>query len=119
MRARMGLAVGSALVALTGCGSSGSTEGFVSSSSTITVVPVAERVPAPELAGLDLQGQPLSTTDLRADSRVLVLGVGGFLGPRLEEIRRILHPTGTLYLHLDYREAHYVKLLLDELFGRE
>ena len=42
----------------------------------------------------------------------------GFLAPRLEEIRRVLHPTGTLYLHLDYREAHYVKLLLDELFGR-
>ena len=31
----------------------------------------------------------------------------------------VLHPTGTLYLHLDYREAHYVKLLCDELFGRE
>jgi site-specific DNA-methyltransferase (adenine-specific) len=43
----------------------------------------------------------------------------GFLAPRLEEVRRVLHPTGTLYLHLDYREAHYVKLLLDELFGRE
>jgi site-specific DNA-methyltransferase (adenine-specific) len=37
----------------------------------------------------------------------------------LRELRRVLHPTGTLYLHLDYREAHYVKLLLDELFGRE
>ena len=43
----------------------------------------------------------------------------GFLAPRLEELRRVLHPTGTLYLHLDYREAHYVKILLDELFGRE
>jgi site-specific DNA-methyltransferase (adenine-specific) len=43
----------------------------------------------------------------------------GFLAPRLEEVRRVLHATGTLYLHLDYREAHYVKLLLDELFGRE
>jgi len=43
----------------------------------------------------------------------------GFLAPRLEELRRVLAPTGTLYLHLDYREAHYVKLLLDELFGRE
>ena len=32
---------------------------------------------------------------------------------------RCSHPTGTLYLHLDYREAHYCKLLLDELFGRE
>ena len=42
----------------------------------------------------------------------------GFLEPRLREIRRLLHPTGTLYLHLDYREAHHVKLLLDELFGR-
>ena len=43
----------------------------------------------------------------------------GFLAPRLEEIRRVLAPEGTLYLHLDYREAHYAKLLLDELFGRE
>jgi site-specific DNA-methyltransferase (adenine-specific) len=42
----------------------------------------------------------------------------GFLAPRLAELRRVLHPTGTLYLHLDYREAHYVKLALDELFGR-
>jgi site-specific DNA-methyltransferase (adenine-specific) len=43
----------------------------------------------------------------------------GFLEPRLHQIRRVLHPTGTLYLHLDYREAHRVKLLLDELFGPE
>ncbi len=41
-----------------------------------------------------------------------------FLEPRLVELRRLLHPTGTLYLHVDYREAHYCKLLLDELFGR-
>jgi DNA modification methylase len=43
----------------------------------------------------------------------------GFLTPRLEEFWRVLHPTGTLYLHLNYLEAHYVKLMLDELFGRE
>jgi site-specific DNA-methyltransferase (adenine-specific) len=43
----------------------------------------------------------------------------GFLEPRLRELRRVLSPTGTLYLHLDYREAHYAKVLLDELFGRE
>jgi hypothetical protein len=42
----------------------------------------------------------------------------GFLEPRLRELRRVLSPEGTLYLHLDYREAHYAKLLLDELFGR-
>jgi site-specific DNA-methyltransferase (adenine-specific) len=43
----------------------------------------------------------------------------GFLGPRLEEARRLLTPSGTLYVHLDWREAHYVKVLLDEVFGRE
>jgi site-specific DNA-methyltransferase (adenine-specific) len=42
-----------------------------------------------------------------------------FLEPRLQELRRVLRPEGTLYLHLDYREAHYAKLLLDEVFGRE
>jgi DNA modification methylase len=41
-----------------------------------------------------------------------------FLEPRLREARRLLDPEGTLYLHLDYREAHYVKLLCDEIFGR-
>ncbi|MEN9737898.1 MAG: hypothetical protein RJA26_1131, partial [Actinomycetota bacterium] len=43
----------------------------------------------------------------------------GFLEPRLEEAWRLLGQTGTLYLHLDYREAHYAKVLLDALFGRE
>jgi site-specific DNA-methyltransferase (adenine-specific) len=43
----------------------------------------------------------------------------GFLEPRLRELHRVLHAEGTLYLHLDYREAHAVKLLLDEVFGRE
>jgi site-specific DNA-methyltransferase (adenine-specific) len=43
----------------------------------------------------------------------------GFLEPRLREIRRVLAETGTLYLHLDYREAHYAKVLLDGIFGRE
>ena len=43
----------------------------------------------------------------------------GFLEPRLREIRRVLAETGTFYFHTDPRESHYVKLLLDELFGRE
>ena len=42
-----------------------------------------------------------------------------FLEPRLIEAHRLLKQTGTLYLHLDYREAHYAKVLLDALFGRE
>ncbi len=43
----------------------------------------------------------------------------GFLKPFLEEARRLLKPSGSLYLHLDYREAHYAKVLLDEIFGRK
>jgi site-specific DNA-methyltransferase (adenine-specific) len=43
----------------------------------------------------------------------------GFLAPRLEQAHRLLRDDGTLYFHIDYREAHHCKLLLDELFGRE
>jgi site-specific DNA-methyltransferase (adenine-specific) len=42
-----------------------------------------------------------------------------FLEPRLEQAWRLLAPDGTLYLHLDYREVHYAKVLLDALFGRD
>lgn len=42
-----------------------------------------------------------------------------FLEPRLCEFRRVLTSTGSLYLHLDYREVHYAKVLLDQIFGRE
>jgi site-specific DNA-methyltransferase (adenine-specific) len=41
-----------------------------------------------------------------------------FLEPRLREFRRVLKSTGTLYVHLDYREVHYCKVLLDGIFGR-
>lgn len=43
----------------------------------------------------------------------------GFVAPRLEQARRLLAPWGTLYFHIDYREAHYCKVLLDDLFGRD
>jgi DNA modification methylase len=42
-----------------------------------------------------------------------------FLEPRLRRARELLALHGTLYFHIDYREAHYCKLLLDEIFGRE
>ncbi|WP_210479929.1 site-specific DNA-methyltransferase [Naasia sp. SYSU D00948] len=42
-----------------------------------------------------------------------------FLEPRLAEAWRLLDAEGTLYLHLDYREVHYAKVLLDGLFGRD
>jgi site-specific DNA-methyltransferase (adenine-specific) len=42
-----------------------------------------------------------------------------FLEPRLIRGRELLAPHGSLYFHIDYREAHYCKLLLDEVFGRD
>jgi site-specific DNA-methyltransferase (adenine-specific) len=42
-----------------------------------------------------------------------------FLSPRLEHAHRLLAREGTLYFHIDYREAHHCKLLLDEIFTRE
>jgi site-specific DNA-methyltransferase (adenine-specific) len=43
----------------------------------------------------------------------------GFLEPRLVEAYRVLSPWGCLYFHVDYREVHYCKVLLDTIFGRE
>jgi len=40
-----------------------------------------------------------------------------FLQPRLVECHRLIPVTGTLYVHLDYRAAHYVRVLLDTIFG--
>ncbi len=42
-----------------------------------------------------------------------------FLEPRLVEARRVLKPNGSLYFHIDYRESHYCKILLDMIFGRD
>ena len=41
-----------------------------------------------------------------------------FIAPRLDHARRLLSDDGTLYFHIDYREAHYCKVLLDRIFGR-
>jgi site-specific DNA-methyltransferase (adenine-specific) len=43
----------------------------------------------------------------------------GFLEPRLAEAYRVLKENGSLYFHIDYREVHYCKILLDEIFGRD
>jgi site-specific DNA-methyltransferase (adenine-specific) len=42
-----------------------------------------------------------------------------FLEPRLVEAHRILSARAGLMVHLDYREVHYVKIVLDQIFGRE
>ncbi len=41
-----------------------------------------------------------------------------FLWPRLEQAHRLLSPHGSFFLHLDYREVHYAKVALDQIFGR-
>ncbi len=42
-----------------------------------------------------------------------------FLAPRMDEAYRVLKPHGSLYFHIDYREVHYCKILLDQVFGRQ
>ncbi len=42
----------------------------------------------------------------------------GYLEPRMRQAHRVLAPHGTLYFHIDYREVHYCKVLLDQIFGR-
>jgi site-specific DNA-methyltransferase (adenine-specific) len=42
-----------------------------------------------------------------------------FLAPRLIEAHRVLKPVGSLFFHIDYREVHYCKILLDQIFGRD
>jgi site-specific DNA-methyltransferase (adenine-specific) len=58
------------------------------------------------------RGGPLSYTDRYTD-------YPAFIEPRLREAHRLLTDDGTLYVHLDYREVHYIKVLLDSIFGRE
>ena len=55
--------------------------------------------------------------DLAPEASVYFLE--SFLRPRLEEAHRLLKPHGSLYFHIDYREAHYCKILLDSVFGRK
>ena len=42
-----------------------------------------------------------------------------FLYVRLTEMRRVLKPTGSLYLHLDHHAVHYARLLMDQIFGAD
>ncbi len=42
-----------------------------------------------------------------------------FLAPRLREAHRVLKADGSLFLHIDYREVHYCKVVLDRIFGRD
>ena len=82
----------------------------------------AERVRGVRAAGgrLGFRGQGYEVTRERTlayDDRFS--DYWDFLEPRLEEAWRVLSPDGLLYLHLDYREVHYAKVLLDAMFGPE
>jgi site-specific DNA-methyltransferase (adenine-specific) len=79
-----------------------------------------ETIPAPDGDRVGFKGRRYATRLLAESSyRDSYDDYLAFLEPRLREARRLLTPSGTLYFHIDYREAHYCKLLLDELFGRE
>jgi site-specific DNA-methyltransferase (adenine-specific) len=77
-------------------------------------------VPDPDGDRTGFQGRRYRTRLLdRSSYRDTFDDYVAFLEPRLREARRLLSASGTLYFHIDYREAHYCKLLLDELFGRD
>jgi site-specific DNA-methyltransferase (adenine-specific) len=58
------------------------------------------------------QGKTIAYDDSFDDFR-------SFLRPRLEDAYRLLSPSGSFFCHLDYREVHYCKIWLDEIFGRQ
>lgn len=66
------------------------------------------------------QGRRYRTEDLGTSSFQDAFGdFVEFLSPRLTQALRLLKPEGSLFFHIDYREVHYCKVLLDEIFGRE
>jgi len=92
---------------------------------TLRTVRTVQTVPVPDTDGEDgdrtgFMGRRYRTRLLHESSyRDQFDDYLAFLEPRLREARRLLTASGTLYFHIDYREAHYCKLLLDEIFGRE
>src|SRR3990167_4545754 len=61
----------------------------------------------------------LATGGPRSQQRSQMLAYLSMMAPRLIELRRILKATGSLYLHCDSAASHYLKLLLDAIFGPE
>ena len=70
---------------------------------------------------IGFQGRSYETIKLgtKSYSDSFVNFIDDFLRPRIREAYRILKPHGSLYFHIDYREVHYCKILLDEIFGRD
>ena len=69
---------------------------------------------------LGFQGKRYRTTRLGSSSfSDLFDDYMSFVEPRFREAHRLLSPAGSFFLHIDCREVHYCKILLDEIFGRE
>lgn len=75
---------------------------------------------APDKGGdTGLSGRSGLTIELGGSGYAATLGgYLGFLSPRFVESRRVLKDDGSFFLHIDYSEAHYCKMLLDLVFGR-
>lgn len=74
-----------------------------------------------ELPGVELDQKP-NTLEQFAYSDSWANGTASYLEmitPRLVLMRELLAATGSIYVHLDWHVGHYVKLVLDEVFGRE
>jgi site-specific DNA-methyltransferase (adenine-specific) len=77
-------------------------------------------MPDPEGDRVGFAGRRYATTEIASRAYGDIFAdYMGFIAPRLQEARRLLASHGTLYFHIDYREAHYCKILLDQIFGRE
>ena len=73
------------------------------------------------LPGVTLDQKPtvleqFAYSDTWADGTASYLAM---LAPRLMLMRELLSNEGAIYVHLDYHVSHYVKILLDEIFGKE
>ncbi len=109
-RVRVALATLALALVLTGCSQSmGGSEGFVAGSGTVTVLPQDKRVPAPELSGESLDGEPLSLGDF-AGSTVVLNVWGSWCAPCRDEAPDLvdaanrLHGQDVQFLGVNVRE---------------
>jgi site-specific DNA-methyltransferase (adenine-specific) len=69
---------------------------------------------------MGFSGQRYETTEIGSKEYIDIFDdYLAFLEPRLVQAYRLLASNGLLYFHIDYREVHYCKILLDQIFGRE
>lgn len=71
---------------------------------------------------IGFQGNSYETIEIGTKSYIDSFGsayIDEFLRPRIEQAYRVLTADGSLYFHIDYREVHYCKILLDQIFGRD